>query len=103
MRGTHSGPFVRFDGDQVDQVVPPTGRVIDVEQIHLLRMRENQVVKHEALRDDLGMLEQLRVFPPGPAVARMAAWKISGRAAAAAREVSDRAAEAAGAANHQAG
>jgi hypothetical protein len=33
----------------------------------------------------------------------MAAWKISGRAAAAAREVSDRAAEAAGAANHQAG
>lgn len=97
MRGRHTGPFVRFRDGVLDQAVPPTGREVDFEQVHLLDIRDGQVVRHEALRDDLTMLGQLGVFPPTPAVAlRMAAWKVSGRAARAADHVTTLAAEAAG-------
>ena len=88
MRGTHSGAFVRFENGHAAQVIPPTGRTIDVEQIHIVSLRDGQVIHHDALRDDLGMLEQLGVFPPGPGALRMAWWKITGRADRAAREVS---------------
>ncbi|MFC7246872.1 ester cyclase [Catellatospora aurea] len=97
MRGRHTGPFVRFRDGALDQAIPPTGRDVDFEQVHLLDIRDGQVVRHEALRDDLTMLGQLGVFPPTPAVAlRMAAWKVSGRAARAADRVTALAAEAAG-------
>ncbi|MCS5735071.1 ester cyclase [Herbiconiux daphne] len=99
MRGTHTGAFVRFDNGQPAQVIPPTYRSIDVEQIHIVTIRHGQVVRHEALRDDLAMLEQLRVFPPGPSALAMAGWKISGRSARAARDVSAVAAAAAETAN----
>ncbi|MER7867760.1 ester cyclase [Streptomyces cellulosae] len=76
MRGRHTGPFVRYREVRLDQAVPPTGREIDCEQIHVLALREGRVVGHEAVRDDVTMLRQLGVFPPSPAVApRMAAWK----------------------------
>ncbi|MFC7512635.1 hypothetical protein ACFQV4_29930 [Streptomyces thermocarboxydus] len=76
--------------------MPPTGREIDCEQIHVLALREAGSWGHEAVRDDVTMPRQLGVFPPSPAVApRMAAWKVSGRAARAAEEVTRRAAEAA--------
>lgn len=88
MRGTHTGAFVRFEDGRATQVIPPTGRSIDVEQIHVVTVRDGQAVRHEALRDDLGMLEQLGVFPPGPGVLGMAFWKLTGRAARAARAVS---------------
>ncbi|MEU1264500.1 hypothetical protein ACPC27_13620 [Streptomyces cellulosae] len=56
--------------------MPPTGREIDCEQIHVLALREGRVVGHEAVRDDVTTLQQLGVFPPPPAVAlRMAAWE----------------------------
>lgn len=88
MRGTHTGPFVRFDGDKVAQVIPPTGRQIDAEQVHFISIRDGQIVRHEALRDDLGMLGQMGVFPPGPKAAAMAWWSITGRATRAAEDVS---------------
>lgn len=94
MRGTHTGAFVRFEDGRAAQTIPPTGHRIDVEQIHLVTVRDGQVVRHEALRDDLGMLEQLGVFPPGPGVLVMAGWKLTGRAAKAARDVSAAAAAA---------
>ncbi|MCS5732298.1 ester cyclase [Herbiconiux daphne] len=95
MRGTHTGPFVRFENGEAAQVIPPTGRPIDVEQIHIVSLTAGRVAHHDALRDDLGMLEQLGVFPPGPSALRMAWWKISGRAARAARDVSATARDAA--------
>ncbi|GAA1933758.1 ester cyclase [Streptantibioticus ferralitis] len=97
MQGRHTGPFVRFRDGKLDQAIPPTGREIDVEQVHMLDVRDGKVVRHEALRDDIAMLGQLGVFPPGPATAlRMLAWRVSGRAARAAAEVANLAADAAG-------
>ncbi|MET8331044.1 ester cyclase [Streptomyces sp. NPDC005181] len=97
MQGRHTGPFVRFRDGALDQAIPPTGRQIDFEQVHMLDIRDGQVVRHEALRDDVTMLGQLGVFPPAPAVAlRMLAWRASGRAARAAVEVTALAADAAG-------
>ncbi|MFD6974019.1 ester cyclase [Streptomyces sp. NPDC059979] len=97
MQGRHTGPFVRFRAGVLDQAVPPTGREIDFEQIHVLQVRDGKVCGHEAVRDDITMLGQLGVFPPAPATAlRMLAWKASGRAGRAAAEVSEAAALAAG-------
>ncbi|QIQ03892.1 ester cyclase [Streptomyces liangshanensis] len=98
MQGRHTGAFVRFRDGALDQAIPPTGQRIDFEQVHVLGVRDGKVVSHEAVRDDVTMLGQLGVFPPSPAVGlRMVAWRLSGRAARAAAEVSgqaDRAAEA---------
>jgi predicted ester cyclase len=97
MQGRHTGPFVRFRDGVLDQAIPPTGRDIDFEQIHVLALRDGKVAGHEAVRDDITMLGQLGVFPPSPAVAlRMLAWRVTGRAARAAARVTAQAAEAAG-------
>ncbi|MFJ9558874.1 ester cyclase [Streptomyces fuscichromogenes] len=96
MRGRHSGAFVLYKDGALDQVVPPTGREIDFEQIHVLDLRDGKVVRHEAVRDDIAMLGQLGVFPPKPAVGMgMLAWKVTGRASRAAAEVTIKAAQAA--------
>ncbi|MEV5147163.1 ester cyclase [Streptomyces sp. NPDC052727] len=101
MRGRHTGAFVLFKDQEVDQVVPPTGREIDFEQIHVLDLRDGKIIRHEAVRDDITMLGQLGVFPPGPAAGmRMLSWRVTGRAARAASEVTARAAEAAAALPH---
>ncbi|MFC1431646.1 ester cyclase [Streptacidiphilus sp. N1-3] len=96
MRGRHTGPFVLFRDGKLDKAVPPTGREIDFEQIHVLTMRDGNVVQHQAVRDDMTMLGQLGVFPPAPALAaRLAGWKLTGRDRRAATAVSASAAEAA--------
>ncbi|MFI1028706.1 ester cyclase [Streptomyces sp. NPDC020951] len=96
MQGRHTGPFVRFRDGVLDQTIPPTGREIDFEQIHVLDLRDGKVVGHEAVRDDITMLGQLGVFPPAPATAlRMVAWRVTGRAARAAAHVARQAADAA--------
>ncbi|WP_236583382.1 ester cyclase [Streptomyces sp. MBT53] len=98
MRGRHTGPFVRFRDGALDQAIPPTGRDIDFEQIHVLDLRDGKVVGHEAVRDDVTMLGQLGVFPPHPGTAlSMLTWRMTGRAARAAADVTKKAAEAAGA------
>lgn len=63
MQGRHTGPFVRFKDEALDQAIPPTGRTIDFEQIHVLDLRDGKVIRHEAVRDDITMLGQLGVFP----------------------------------------
>ncbi|WP_329128910.1 ester cyclase [Streptomyces sp. NBC_01476] len=98
MQGTHTASFVRFREGRLDQAIPPTGRDIDFEQVHMLDVKDGKVVRHEALRDDLTMLGQLGIFPPSPSVGlRMLAWKVTGRAGRAAEAVSAKAAEAAAA------
>ena len=54
LRGTHTGPFMG---------IPPTGRLVVQEQIHILRFVDGKAVEHRAVRDDLGMLQQLGVIP----------------------------------------
>ncbi|QQM45523.1 ester cyclase [Streptomyces liliifuscus] len=96
MRGRQTGPFVRFRDGALDQAIPPTGRDIDFEQIHVLDLRDGKVVGHEAVRDDMTMLGQLGIFPPSPATAlRMLAWRVTGKATRAAADVTTKAAEAA--------
>lgn len=96
MQGRHTGAFVRFRDGELDQAIPPTGREIDFEQIHVLELRDGKVVRHEAVRDDITMLGQLGVFPPAPPTAlSMLAWRVTGRASRAATEVTRQAATAA--------
>jgi steroid delta-isomerase-like uncharacterized protein len=52
--GTHQGTFMG---------IPPTGRPVVQEQIHILRFAGGKIVEHRAVRDDLGMLQQLGVIP----------------------------------------
>ncbi|MFJ8441674.1 ester cyclase [Kitasatospora griseola] len=84
MQGRHTGAFGRYRNGALDQAVPPTGAEVDVEQIHLLRLREGRIVRHEAVRDDVTVLGRLGAFPPGPGALRVLAWKVTGRAARAA-------------------
>ncbi|MDH6221135.1 ester cyclase [Streptomyces pseudovenezuelae] len=96
MQGRHTGPFVLFRDGTLERVMPPTGRELDYEQIHVLTVRDGKVIRHEAVRDDMTMLGQLGTFPPTPAlIARLAGWKLTGRDRRAAAAVSTRAAEAA--------
>lgn len=55
MRGTQRGAFMG---------IPPTNRPIVQAQIHIMRFVDGKAVEHRAVRDDLGMLQQLGVIPP---------------------------------------
>ena len=50
MRGTHLGPF---------QGIAPTGRSFEQAQMHFVRFRDGKAIEHRAVRDDLGMMQQL--------------------------------------------
>jgi steroid delta-isomerase-like uncharacterized protein len=54
LRGTQQGTFMG---------IPATGRSVMQEQIHILRFEDGKIVEHRAVRDDLGMLQQLGVIP----------------------------------------
>ena len=62
MSGTHRGPGPL-------QGMPPTDRSVRVAQMHFIRFRDGKVVEHRAVRDDLGLMQQLGVIP-APAEAR---------------------------------
>lgn len=48
--GTHQGAFIG---------VPPTGRHVVQEQMHIVRVAHGQVAEHWAVRDDLSLMQQL--------------------------------------------
>jgi predicted ester cyclase len=52
LSGTHEGPFMG---------IPPTGRRIEVGEIHVYRLRNGKAVEHRVGRDDLGAMRQLCV------------------------------------------
>jgi steroid delta-isomerase-like uncharacterized protein len=54
MSGTHQGPF---------QGVPAPGRAIKQAQAHFVRFRDGKGIEHRAVRDDLGLMQQLGVIP----------------------------------------
>jgi len=64
MTGTHSGtqqlPFVH--GGFLHGV-PPTGRRFRTEHAHVFRVRDGQIVTHDAVQDNLEMARQLGVLP----------------------------------------
>ena len=95
MQGVQNRPFVRFRDGKPDKILPATGRAIDFEQIHVLRVGPEGVTTHEAVRDDLTMLGQLGAFPPKPAVLlAMVHGKLTGSSRRAVESVTRAAAEA---------
>ena len=60
LTGTHQGEFMG---------IPPTGRSIEVSEIHVYRLEDGKAVEHRVGRDDLGAMRQLGVISdelPGP-------------------------------------
>ena len=53
LTGTHDGPFMG---------IPPTGRRIEVGEIHVYLLRDGKAIEHRVGRDDLGALRQLGVI-----------------------------------------
>lgn len=53
LTGTHEGPFMG---------IPPTGRRIEVTEIHIYRLVQGKAVEHRVGRDDLGAMRQLGVI-----------------------------------------
>lgn len=54
LSGVHTGPLLG---------IPATGRSFSARHMHMLRMRDGRSSEHWAVRDDLGMLQQLGVIP----------------------------------------
>jgi predicted ester cyclase len=62
MRGTHRGVFGEGVGPaRIMGVMPPTGRAVEVDQIHIHRVEGGRIVEHAATRNDLLMMHQLGV------------------------------------------
>jgi len=59
--GTHLGiPEIPVEGGML-MTVPPTGKTYIVQQIHIFRIENGKIAEHWAVRDDLGMMQQLGV------------------------------------------
>ncbi len=52
--GTHGGEFMGM---------PPSGRVVSMGLIDIVRVSDGRVVEHWAMGDSLGMMQQLGVIP----------------------------------------
>ena len=46
--------------------IPPTGREVAYDYVHILRFRDGKAVEHWSVRDTLTMMRQLGVVPDGP-------------------------------------
>ena len=67
MSGTHTGaPDLPVLGGLLTGV-PPTGRRVSVENIHIYRFQDGVIADHRAVRDDLGLMQQLGLLPASPA------------------------------------
>jgi steroid delta-isomerase-like uncharacterized protein len=51
--GTHRGSFLG---------IAPTGRTVRQKQMHFMRFKDGQMIDHLAVRDDLGLRQQLGVL-----------------------------------------
>jgi predicted ester cyclase len=57
LTGTHKGPLMG------GFPLPPTGKRVRMEMIHMVRMRDGKIAEHWAVRDDLSMMRQLGLLP----------------------------------------
>ena len=63
MTGTHLGtPALPVFGGLL-HVAAPTGKRVAVENIHMYRIDRGLIAEHSAVRDDLGMMQQLDLLP----------------------------------------
>jgi predicted ester cyclase len=63
MTGTHLGtPALPVLGGLLHKAAP-TGKRVAVENIHIYRIEEELIAEHSAVRDDLGMMQQLGLLP----------------------------------------
>lgn len=61
VRATHHG---RHTGDLMG--IPPTGREVSYDYVHILRFRDDKAIEHWSVRDDMAMMRQLGVMPERP-------------------------------------
>lgn len=67
MRGRQTGDFVLYDeSGAVERAWAATGKSFAVRQTHWLRVTDDRVSEHWAVRDDLGQGMQLGWVPPTP-------------------------------------
>jgi predicted ester cyclase len=60
MRGTQQADFFG---------IPPTGRMVEMTGIHVVRIAEGRIVEHWGINDDLGLMRQLgAILTPGEPV-----------------------------------
>jgi len=57
-QGTHLGEFPLISPLQ-GPTLAPNGKTFKVKHIHRFRMKEGKIIEHFAVRDDLGMFQQL--------------------------------------------
>lgn len=69
MHATQHGPFVVHDSPDgaTTAVFPSRGRTAAVDQTHWFTVADGKIAEHDAVRDDLGMAQQLGWVPPNPA------------------------------------
>jgi predicted ester cyclase len=61
--GTHLGaPEMPVLGGLIHNVAP-TGKRVSVANIHLFQIKDGLIVRHSAVRDDLGMMQQMGLLP----------------------------------------
>lgn len=53
LRGTHQGDLMG---------VPPTGKIIDIEVIDILTLKDGKIISHRNMVDQLGLMKQLGVL-----------------------------------------
>lgn len=59
--GTHQGtPVIPVEGGMLTSIAP-TGKSYTVQQIHIFRVQNGKIAEHWAVRDDLGLMQQLGV------------------------------------------
>jgi predicted ester cyclase len=66
MSGTHLGtPELPVLGGLLVGV-PPTGKRFTIQSIHFYRIADGEIVEHRAVRDDLGIMQQLGLIRATP-------------------------------------
>ena len=75
LRGTHLGEFPPGVGPaRIMGAMPPTGRSVEADQIHIHRVAGGKIVEHAASRNDLLMLNQLGLVA-GTGSVTEASWR----------------------------
>lgn len=63
MTGTHLGvPDLPVFGGLIHNE-SPTGKLVAVLNVHIYQMQDGLIAKHSAVRDDLGMMQQMGLLP----------------------------------------
>lgn len=57
MRGTQLGDFFGL---------PPTGRTVEMQGVHVMRIADGRIIEHWGSNDDLGLMRQLGAIPAMP-------------------------------------